>query len=154
MYRFALRPVVSNIYNFPLTTMLNVPRKNKKNIYCKKSKIFNFTILYTTLVGTLPGSMHGFLGANLFFSHGNENGKNRKKSKMQNFVKQNKNKTKQNKKKKNGLEICCKGTFPPNLALICLTCSEKTGFTDERRADDGWTTDDGRPRHDSSSAVQ
>ncbi len=35
-----------------------------------------------------------------------------------------------------------------NLALICLTVSEKMGFTDVR------TTDDGRPRDDSSSAVQ
>ena len=41
-----------------------------------------------------------------------------------------------------------KGTFPPNLALICLTDSEKTGFTDDGR------TDDGRPRDDSSFAVQ
>ncbi len=38
----------------------------------------------------------------------------------------------------------------PNLALICLTGSEKTGFTDDGRQ----TTDDGRPRDDSSSAVQ
>ena len=48
-------------YNSPLTTMLNVPKKND----CQKSKIWNFTILYTTLVDTLPGSMHEFLGANL-----------------------------------------------------------------------------------------
>ncbi len=41
------------------------------------------------------------------------------------------------KNNKRGLEIWSKGTFPPNLALICLTVSEKTGFTD-----DGWT--DGR----------
>ncbi len=32
--------------------------------------------------------------------------------------------------------------------LICLTGSEKLGFTDDRR------TDDGRPRDDSSCAVQ
>ena len=25
------------------------------------------------------------------------------------------------------------GTFPPNLALFCLTGSEKTGFTDDGR---------------------
>ncbi len=50
--------------------------------------------------------------------------------------------------KKNGLEIWWKGTFPQNLALMCLTGSEKTGFTDAGR------TDDGRPRDDSSSAVQ
>ncbi len=65
----------------------------------------------------------------------------RKKSKMQNFEKQ---------KKKNGLQIWWKGTFPPNLALICMTGSEKTGL----RTDDGRQTDDGRPRDDSSSAVQ
>ncbi len=46
-----------------------------------------------------------------------------------------------------------KGTFPPNLALICMTGSEKTGFTDDGRTD-GRRTDDGRPRDDSSSAVQ
>ncbi len=57
---------------------------------------------------------------------------------MQNFEKQ----------QKNGLEIWWKGTFPPNLALICLTGSEKTGFTDDRR------TDDGRTRDGSSYAVQ
>ncbi len=33
-------------------------------------------------------------------------------------------------------------TFPQNLALICLTVSEKTRFTD----------DDGRPRHGISSS--
>ncbi len=43
-------------------------------------------------------------------------------SKMQNF-------------EKKYLEIWRKGTFPPNLALICLTGSEKTGFTDERQTD-------------------
>ena len=57
----------------------------------------------------------------------------------------------QNFEKKNGLEICRKGTFPPNLALICMTGSEKTGFTDDGQTD-GRT--DGRPRDDSSSAVQ
>ncbi len=36
------------------------------------------------------------------------------------------------KKKKNGGDILWKGTFPPNLALICLTGSAKTGFTDGR----------------------
>ena len=41
-----------------------------------------------------------------------------------------------------------KGTFPLNLALICLTGSGKTGFMDDGR------TDDGRPSDDSSSAVQ
>ncbi len=101
-----------------------------------------------------------------FFSHmahANENKKkkNCKKSKIENFE-----------EKKNGLEIwwtLVKGTFllapsdrllsatpraktkgfwpgatfPPNLALICLTGSEKTGFMD-----------DGRLRDDSSSAGQ
>ncbi len=38
--------------------------------------------------------------------------------------------------------------YRQNLALICLTGSEKTGFTDGRR------TDDGGLRDDSSSAVQ
>ncbi len=47
-----------------------------------------------------------------------------KKSKMQNFEKQN---------KKYGLEIWWKGTFPPNLALICLPGSDKTGFSDDGR---------------------
>ena len=48
----------------------------------------------------------------------------------------------QNFLKKDGLEIWWKSTFLPNLVLICLTGSEKTGFTD------------GRPRDDSSSTVQ
>ena len=39
----------------------------------------------------------------------------------------------QNFEKKNDLEIWRKGTSPPNLAVICLTSSEKTGFTDGRR---------------------
>ncbi len=51
---------------------------------------------------------------------------------MQNFEKQ--------KKKKNVLEIWSKGTFPPNLALICFTSSEKTGFTDGRRTTDACMT--------------
>ncbi len=54
------------------------------------------------------------------------------------------------KQTKNCLEIWRKCIFPPNLALICMTGSEKTGFTDRT---DG-RTDDGRPRDDSSSAVQ
>ncbi len=41
-----------------------------------------------------------------------------------------------------------KGTFPPILALICLTGSEKTGLTGGRR------TDVGRLLDDRSSAVQ
>ena len=55
---------------------------------------------------------------------------------------------KNRKQKKNGLEIWWKGTFLPNLALICLMGSEKTGFMD------GWQMDDGRPHNGSSSAVQ
>ncbi len=39
--------------------------------------------------------------------------------------------------------------LPPNLSLICLMGSEKMGFTD-----DGRMTYDGRPREDSSCAVQ
>ncbi len=35
-----------------------------------------------------------------------------------------------------------------------MTGSEKMGFTDDGQATDGQTTDDGRPRDDSSSAVQ
>ncbi len=30
---------------------------------------------------------------------------------------------------KSGLEIWWKGTFPPNLALMCFMGSEKKGFT-------------------------
>ena len=45
--------------------------------------------------------------------------------------------------------------FPPNLALICLTGSENTGFTDDvRRTTYDGRTDDGRLRDDRSSAVQ
>ncbi len=40
-----------------------------------------------------------------------------------------------------------------NLALIYMTGSEKTGFTDDGRSTDG-RTDDERPRDDISSAVQ
>ncbi len=64
--------------------------------------------------------------------------KNRKKSKIQNVEKQN---------KKNGLEIWWKGTSPANLAMLCLTVSEKTGNKFYGRAD-------GRPRDDSSSPVK
>ncbi len=52
-------------------------------------------------------------------------------------------------KKKKCLELWWKGAIPPNLVLICLKASEKSGFTD-----DGRTTDDGRPCDDSSSDVQ
>ncbi len=40
--------------------MFNAHREKKEN--CQKSKNWNFTILYTTLVNTLPVSMPGFLG--------------------------------------------------------------------------------------------
>ena len=64
------------------------------------------------------------------WSHVVQTKKIRKKPKMQNFEKQ----------KKNGLEILWKGTFPPNLALICMTGSDVTdftfsGFTDGRTDD-------------------
>ncbi len=60
--------------------------------------------------------------------------------KMQNFEKEG--------KKKNSLEIWQKGTFPPDLALICLTGSAKLYFTDRQR------TVDGCPRDNSSSTVE
>ena len=53
------------------------------------------------------------------------------------------------KQKKNGLEIWWIHTCSQNLALIHSVVSEKTMSTDRRRTDD-----DGRPRDDSSSAVQ
>ena len=59
---------------------------------------------------------------------------------MKNFEK---NKKQNNNKNRNGLQIWCKGTFPPNLALIYLTGFEKTSFYGRRT-----------PRDDSSSAVQ
>ena len=58
--------------------------------------------------------------------------KKRKKSKYKILKKQ---KTKTN-KQQNGLEIWGKGTFPPNFSVICLTGSEKTGFTDDGRTTD------------------
>ena len=72
---------------------------------------------------------------------------------MQNFEKQKQT------NKKNRLEMWRKGTHPPNLALIRMAGSEKTRFTDDGRRTtdgrtDGRTTDDRRPRDDSSSAMQ
>ncbi len=59
------------------------------------------------------------------------------------------------KNKKNGLEIWWIGTCPQNLALIHSVVPEKTMSTDDGRTTDGRKTDDdGRPRDDSSSAVQ
>ncbi len=97
--RFALRPAffkISHIhlYNSPLTTMLNGPRKNKKK-KCQKVKISNFTILLiTTLVETLLRSIHKFGGVNLvhtfrgetftpIWSHVNEKEKNVKNPKFE-----------------------------------------------------------------------
>ena len=53
----------------------------------------------------------------------------------------------------NSLDISWKGTVPPNLALIRLTGSEKTGFTDDGRTNEQ-LMEDGRPRDGSSAAVQ
>ncbi len=50
------------------------------------------------------------------------------------------------KKEKNGLEIWWRGSYPQHLAWIHAAVSEKLEFTDDGR------TDDGRLRHDSSSA--
>ncbi len=49
---------IAHFNHSPLTTMLNGQKKNKKN--CQKSKIWNFTILLTTLLETLPRSIHEF----------------------------------------------------------------------------------------------
>ena len=121
------------VWSFFLPYCPMLAKKQKQN---GKIQISNFVNLYTTLVETLPRSIHTFLEVNLlkctfrrdvvwsFFFHVKENEKkNRKKSKMQNFEKQNKTKN------KNGLEIWWKGPSQPNLGLICLTGSEKTGFT-------------------------
>ena len=51
-------PRYRTFYNSPLTTMLNSPKKNKT--ICQKSRVWNFTILYTTLVETVPRSMPEF----------------------------------------------------------------------------------------------
>ncbi len=56
-------PRCRTLYNCPLIPMLNVQNRTKTN--CQKSKIWNFTNLYTTLVEILPRSMHEFLGVNL-----------------------------------------------------------------------------------------
>ncbi len=64
---------------------------------------------------------------------------NRKKSKMQILKKQ--------KEKRSGLEIWWKGTLPPKFGINLLDGFRENGFYDGQ-------TDDGRPRDDSSSAVQ
>ncbi len=79
-----------------------------------------------------------FEGFSPIWSHVNENEKKIvKNQKMQNFEQH-----------KNDVETWWKGTFPPNLALVCLTGSDKTVFTE------GGRMDDGRARDDSSSDVQ
>ncbi len=76
-----------------------------------------------------------------------EKKKKRKKMKFENFE----NKTKQNKKKKNNrLVIQQRGSYPQNLAWIHAAVSEKPEFTYDGRTDG--RTNDGRLRHDSSSA--
>ncbi len=50
-------------------------------------------------------------------------------------------------KRKNGLEIWWKGSYPQNLASILAAVSETLEFTDHGQ------TDGGRLRHNSSSAV-
>ena len=47
------------------------------------------------------------------------------------------------KRKKNGLEIWWRGSYPENLVCIHAAVSEKPEFADDGRTDDG--------RHDSSS---
>ena len=49
-------------YNASLTTMLNGQKRTKK---MPKIQNYIFTILLTTLIETLPRSIHEFLGANL-----------------------------------------------------------------------------------------
>ncbi len=69
------------------------------------------------------------------WSHVNKNEKKKKKRKKSKYKILKKQKTKTN-KQQNGLEIWGKGTFPPNFSVICLTGSEKTGFTDDGRTTD------------------
>ena len=56
-------PRYRTFYHSPLTTMLNIPKKKQK--MPKIQNFEHFTMLYTTLVETLPRSMHEFLEANL-----------------------------------------------------------------------------------------
>ena len=63
-------PRYCTFYNSPLTAMLKVQKQNKKKKKCQKSKNWNFTILYTTLLETLSRSMPKKLGANLLCSFG------------------------------------------------------------------------------------
>ena len=47
-------------YNSPLTTMLTPPPQKKKNKKCQKIQNFNFHYSFTTLIQTLPRSIHIF----------------------------------------------------------------------------------------------
>ena len=117
--------------------------KNEKNNW-HKSKIWKFAKLYTTLVETLSRSMHTFREWTCHYFQ--------RRCRLKFFLSYDpmltKKKTKlvSNQKSKNvkkpGLEIWWKGTFPPNFALLCMTGSEKTGFTDDGRKDDGRPRDD------------
>ncbi len=51
---------MSHILYFPIDYHVKRPKKEQK--ICQKSKIGNFTILYTTLVDILHMSMHEFWG--------------------------------------------------------------------------------------------
>ena len=109
--------------------------ENEKN--WQKSKIKISTILWATLVETLPRSMHDFCGEwmwcvlseemsfEFFLPYGPMlmETKKKKRKKIKNFEK----------KKKNYLEIWWIGTCPQHLALIHSVVSEKTMSTDGRR---------------------
>ena len=125
-----------------------VPCYRKRKQKCKKFKIWNFANVYTTLVETLPRSMHDFLIESVMYFQRRCRLKfcfvhmvpcwNEKKKKEKS------QKCKILKKRWFGVEIWWK----VNLALIYLTGSGETVFTD------GGRTDDGLPRDYSSSAVQ
>ena len=60
-------PRYHTFYNSALTTMLN-DQKKKTEQKCQKFKISYFSILWTTLIETLPRRIHEFLGTNLVCS--------------------------------------------------------------------------------------
>ncbi len=69
LVRFALQPAVSkisHILSFPIDSHVKRPKTEQKK--CQKAKIWNFTILYTILVETLPRSMHEFLEVNVLYT--------------------------------------------------------------------------------------
>ena len=69
--RFALQPAVfktSHVLLFPIDYPVKRQKKKKKKTFSKKFKNSNFTILWTTLVETLPKSIHEFWGAILVCS--------------------------------------------------------------------------------------